>query len=263
MKVIRATLITALIPAALLGFLWPFFVPSQSLAHKASWFFLVSTTLVALLLVLLVATDDLGSKNVAFLGILSALIAALRPLGFGAIGIEPMWFALILAARVMGPTFGFLLGALSMFLSALLTGGIGPWLGYQVFAAALIGFGVCVIPAKIRGAKELILLAIYGVVAAELFGLLMDLQFWPWSLGADTELSFKAGAPLSENLTHFLSYHFLSALAWDIPRATITVALILIAGRPALNALRRARHKAAFVTEIEFAELANVRLNHR
>lgn len=233
------------------------------MADWASWFFLASSTVTILLLVSLVASDDLGSKNVAFLGILSALVAALRPLGIGAIGIEPMWFALILAARVMGPTFGFLLGALSMLLSALLTGGIGPWLGYQVFAAAIIGFGVGVVPKKVRGKLEISLLALYGVIAAEVFGIMMDLQFWPWALGSSTELSYLAGAPISENLNRFFSYHFLSALAWDIPRAVITMVLIVLAGKPALNALRRARHRAAFVTEIEFKELANVGRNHR
>jgi energy-coupling factor transport system substrate-specific component len=91
----------------------------------------------------------------------------------------------------------------------------------------------------------------------------MDLQFWPWALGSSTELSYLAGAPLSENLDRFFSYHFLSALAWDVPRAVITVLLIALAGKPALNALRRARHRAAFVTEIEFRELANVGRNHR
>ena len=263
MRLLRPALIGLSIPTALLGFLWPFFVGSTSLAHKASWFFLASTAISVALIVVLITNDDLGSKNVAFLGILSALIAALRPLGIGAIGIEPMWFALILASRVMGPTFGFLLGALSMLLSALLTGGIGPWLSYQVFAAALIGFGVGIIPTRVRGKLEIALLAIYGAIAAEFFGIAMDLQFWPWSLGAGTELSFKAGAPFAENLSHFFSYHFLSALAWDIPRATITVALVLIAGKSALNALRRARHRAAFLTEVEFKELTDVRFNHR
>jgi energy-coupling factor transport system substrate-specific component len=263
MKSLRVALISLLVPSTLIGFLWPFFVSSQAAANKAEWFFLLSTTISIALIISLVATDDLGSKNVAFLGILSALVAALRPLGIGAIGIEPMWFALILAARVMGPTFGFLLGALSMSLSALLTGGIGPWLGYQVFAAAIIGCGVGVIPRNVRGKLELALLALYGAVAAELFGILMDLQFWPWALGSGTELSYLAGAPIAENLSRFFSYHFVSALAWDIPRAIITVTLILLAGRPALNALRRARHKAAFLTHVEFQELANVRLNHR
>lgn len=263
MKHLRTSAVALLFPITLLGFIWPFLVSSKEIADWASWFFLASSTVTILLLVSLVASDDLGSKNVAFLGILSALVAALRPLGIGAIGIEPMWFALILSARVMGPTFGFLLGALSMLLSALLTGGIGPWLGYQVFAAAIIGFGVGVVPKKVRGKLEISLLALYGVIAAEVFGIMMDLQFWPWALGSSTELSYLAGAPISENLNRFFSYHFLSALAWDIPRAVITMVLIVLAGKPALNALRRARHRAAFVTEIEFKELANVGRNHR
>jgi energy-coupling factor transport system substrate-specific component len=262
-KLLRVSALAFLFPATLLGFIWPFLVSSSEFADWASWFFVASSTFTALLLISLIASDDLGSKNVAFLGILSALVAALRPLGIGAIGIEPMWFALILAARVMGPIFGFLLGALSMLLSALLTGGIGPWLGYQVFAAAIIGFGVGLLPKNVRGKSEIALLALYGVIAAEIFGILMDLQFWPWALGSETELSYVAGAPLTENLDRFFSYHFLSALAWDIPRAAITVALIALAGKPALNALRRARHRAAFVSEIEFKSLANVRSDHR
>jgi energy-coupling factor transport system substrate-specific component len=248
---------------AVMGFTWPFLVPTQQLADKASWFFLATAPIIVGLIVMLVSSDDLGSKNVAFLGILSALIAALRPLGIGAIGIEPMWFALILAARVMGPTFGFLLGTFSMLLSALLTGGIGPWLSYQVFAAALIGFGVGVIPHRLSGKLEIAALACYGILAAEFFGIAMDLQFWPWSLGSGTELSYVAGAPVAENVSNFLTYHFISALAWDVPRATITAVLILFAGKSALNALRRARHRAAFATHTEFQELANVRLNHR
>jgi energy-coupling factor transport system substrate-specific component len=260
---LRAFAIALLAASSIAGFVWPFFVPSKSMADKAGWFFLLSTGLSVLMILLLVARDDLGSKNVAFLGILVALVSALRPLGIGAIGIEPMWFALILAARAMGPLFGFLLGALSMFLSALLTGGIGPWLSYQVFAAALIGSGVVLIPAKLRNRSEIFALALYGAVSAEIFGILMDLQFWPWSLGSGTELSYRAGAPISENIQNFASYHFLSSLAWDLPRATITVVLILIAGKSVLSALRRARSKAAFVSEDAFRQLADVRFNHR
>jgi energy-coupling factor transport system substrate-specific component len=263
MKLLSKFSLLFLIPLALMGFIWPFLVSTEDSADKAGWFFLAATSLAVALIVALIATDNLGSKNVAFLGILTALVAALRPLGVGAIGIEPMWFALILASRAMGPTFGFLLGALSMVLSALLTGGIGPWLGYQVFAAAIIGTGVALIPARMRGWREIALLALYGAIASEFFGIAMDLQFWPWALGYGTEISYQPGAALSTNLGNFFTYHFLSALAWDIPRATITVILISIAGIPVLTALRRARHQASFITPAEFAVLANVRRNHR
>jgi energy-coupling factor transport system substrate-specific component len=255
MMMFRRTLISLLISLAALGFFWPFFVPTNEMADKASWFFLAATPLILLLVIVLVTQEELGSKKIALLGILTALIAALRPLGIGAIGIEPMWFALIIAARAMGPTFGFLLGTLSMALSALLTGGIGPWLSYQIFAAALIGWGTIFIPAKLRGAKEVIALVFYGIIAAGFFGIAMDLQFWPWTLGPGTELSYLPGGALAENLDRFFTYHFVSALAWDIPRAVLTTILLSIAAKPMLTALRRSDEISRFVTEQEMREL--------
>lgn len=256
----RRSLLALLLIASALGFIWPFLVTSAELADKTSWFFLGSAPVILYFIFVLISQEELGSKNIAFLGVLTALIAALRPLGIGAIGIEPMWFALILASRAMGPSFGFLLGAMSMLLSALLTGGIGPWLSYQVFAAALIGWGVAVIPKRISGRIEIFVIALYGALASALFGIAMDLQFWPWALGSETELSYRAGAPLVENLQNFFTYHFLSSLAWDIPRALFTFALISITGAPILAALRRARIRAAFISQTEFREL---RLNER
>jgi energy-coupling factor transport system substrate-specific component len=253
--IIRRLILSVLIALSAIGFIWPFLVSSHSLAHKASWFFLAVAPVALYFITVLVGQENLGSKNIAFLGVLTALIASLRPLGIGAIGIEPMWFALILASRAMGPSFGFLLGGLSMLLSALLTGGIGPWLSYQVCAAAIIGWGIIVIPQRLRGSLEIVALAIYGVISAEFFGIAMDLQFWPWALGSGTELSYRAGAAISENVGNFFHYHFLSSMAWDLPRAIITVSLIVAAGKPVLSALRRARQKAAFVTEIELREV--------
>jgi energy-coupling factor transport system substrate-specific component len=245
-----ALLLTSAISA--LGFIWPFLV-NEKQGHP-QWIFLMATPCALLLLMISVSSDELDSKSIALLAVLTALIAALRPMGTGAVGIEPMWFVLILSARVFGPSFGFMLGTLSMFLSAILTGGMGPWVAYQSFAAGWIGLGVALIPRKVRGRRELLLLAIYGIFAAEFFGIAMDLQFWPWALGADTQLSYQAGAPLGENLSRFFSYHFLSAMAWDIPRAIFTASLIAIAGRPILHTLRRAHTRAAFLTPIEFSE---------
>ena len=235
-----------------IGFLWPFFI-SEKQGHP-QWIFLLATPFALLLLLISVSNKSLDSKSVALLAVLSALIAALRPMGTGAVGIEPMWFVLILAARVFGASFGFLLGTISMFLSAILTGGLGPWVAYQSFAAGWIGLGVALIPKKVKGKIEIAALACYGIIAAEFFGIAMDLQFWPWTLGADTQLSYRAGAPLGENFSHFISYHFLSSMAWDIPRAVFTASLILLTAKPVLHTLRRAHTRAAFMTPIEFIE---------
>jgi energy-coupling factor transport system substrate-specific component len=185
---------------------------------------------------------------------LSALIAALRPLGAGAVGIEPMWFILILSARVFGPSFGFLLGMISMFVSALLTGGIGPWLGYQVFAAAWIGLLAGSLPKNLRGGREIIMLIFYAIFASAAFGILMDLQFWPWALGSSTQLSYLPNGDISENVSRFITFHFATSMAWDIPRAIFTSILIAFAGKAVLSALRRTRTRAAFLQPIIFNE---------
>ena len=237
---------------SLLGFLWPFFVTSNSSAPQ--WIFLACAPIALLLFFAKVSNGDLDPKSVALLALLSALIAAVRPLGTGAVGIEPMWFILILSARIVGPAFGFLLGALSMVLSAFITGGIGPWLAYQSFAAAWIGLGVALIPPKLRGRSEIFALIVYGIFAAQFFGIAMDLQFWPWYLGVDSQLSYIPGGALTDNIDRFFTYHFLSALAWDIPRAIFTSVLLAIAGKSVLGALRRAHTRARFMTPIEFRD---------
>ena len=244
-------LVASLFSAA--GFLWPFFYVGENLP-QTQLFFWIAVAFSAVVVVLQVSSQQLDAKSIALLGVLSALIAALRPLGAGAVGIEPMWFILILSARVFGPSFGFLLGMISMFVSALLTGGIGPWLGYQVFAAAWIGLMAGFLPKATRGNREIVMLIVYAIFAAQVFGILMDLQFWPWALGGDTQLSYQAGAAISENLQRFIAFHFISSMAWDIPRAVLTSVLIVITGPAVLSALRRTQLKASFLTPVQFIE---------
>jgi len=244
--------LASLISAA--GFLWPFFYNGQSLP-RTQLFFWAALSVAFFLVIIQISNSALDAKSVALLGVLSSLIAALRPLGAGAVGIEPMWFILILSARVFGPSFGFILGLTSMFVSALLTGGVGPWLGYQVFAAAWIGMAAGMLPGKkLRGRRELFLLIAFGIIASELFGILMDLQFWPWALGADTQLSYLANGAIVDNLSRFITFHFATAMAWDIPRAVFTTLLLVFSGKAVLSALRRTKTRAAFLEEIEFNE---------
>jgi len=237
---------------ALAGFLWPFFY-----VGNLHWIFVIAIAASAFLLISEVGIGSIDAKSIALLGVMSAFITLLRPLGAGAAGLEPIWFALIIAARVFGPSWGFLLGITSMTTSALLTGGVGPWLAYQVFAAGWIGLLAGSLPQKfagklIRGATEKFLLIIVGIFAAFAFGILMDLQFWPWVLGSNTQLSYIPGGALSENVSRFITFHFASSMAWDIPRAILTSTLIAVTATPFLSALRRTYFKAAFLTPIEF-----------
>ena len=132
-----------------------------------------------------------------------------------------------------------------MFSSALVTAGVGPWLPFQMLAAGWVGLGAGLLPPR-RGRLELVMLAAYGAVAAVAYGFVMNLWFWPFVTGTDGALSFVPGAPVSENLQHWLVFSLATGLGFDLPRAVLTAVLVLVAGRPVLTALRRATRRAAF-----------------
>lgn len=237
--------------AGLVMFCWPLFVktPPGTVAHGSDAplvFALVLPLLVAIVLASF-AEGGIDSKALAMLGVLSAVNAALRPLGAGVAGIETVFFLLVLAGRVFGPGFGFVLGCTSLFASGLLTAGVGPWLPFQMVASAWIGLGAGLLPRGVRGRQEIAMLAAYGIVAAYGFGVLMNLWSWPYTIGAGTDLSFVPGAPLLANLHRFVIFSATtSALGWDTGRAVTNSIAIVVLGPAVLATLRRAARRASF-----------------
>jgi energy-coupling factor transport system substrate-specific component len=233
------------------AFGWPLLADSASgLAHSrdAPWLFAALLPLLLAVVVATIADSGVDAKAVAMLGVLAAAGAALRPLGAGTAGLEPMFFLIVLSGRVLGPGFGFVLGALSMFAGALLTGGAGPWLPFQMLTMGWVAMGAGLLPGaeRLRGRRELLMLALYGAVSALLYGLVMNLQGWPYIAGLGSGVSFVPGDPLPENLTRFVTYVLATSLGWDVPRATLTMVLIATLGSTVLRALRRATRRASF-----------------
>ena len=237
------------------SFMWPFFAPSDSfvVAHSTDAPLIFAVIIPLLLLLVLAQLSDGGmdAKSIALLGVLAAVIAALRPLGAGLGGIEPIWVVLILAGRALGPGFGFVLGSLSLFVSALFTGGVGPWLPFQMLAAAWVGLGAGLLP-KASGKRELALLSVYAAFATIAFGFVLNLWFWPFSLNLPEQIAFTPGADVATNVVAWMRFNLATSLGFDLPRAILTVALIWIAGKPILFLLRRASRKAAFGAPITF-----------
>ena len=222
---------------ALSGFLWPFF-------FSGDWYGYLLGPLAVVLIAFEFHRRRFDARVIALLAVLSATMAALRPLGAGLAGIEPMWFILIIGGAIFGSSFGFLLGICGIVASAFITSGVGPWLAYQALAAGWIGALAGLIGYRFR-----ILSAILG---AMLFGLLMDLQFWPLALGSQTQLSYSPEIGLGENVHRFLVYHFTTSMAWDIPRAILTATLVATLGKPLSVALQRAKKQMRF-SELEKA----------
>ena len=243
--------------AGLMMFVWPLLTevgpsPSQH-GTDAPFIFVVILPVLVMVVLAELSEGGLDSKALAVLGVLSAVNAAIRPtLGAGTAGIESVFFLLVLAGRVFGPGFGFLLGCTSLFASALLTAGVGPWLPFQMMCSAWIGLGAGLLPKRVRGKSEILMLVVYGVLVAYLFGFLMNLWFWPFITDAevpyhDGSISYVAGAPVLDNLHRFAVFTLLTSTGgWDTGRAiTNTVAIVLL-GPAVLATLRRTAHRASF-----------------
>jgi energy-coupling factor transport system substrate-specific component len=245
----------------LVAFGWPLMIhqhAGQNTAHSgdAPFIFLALIPLLLAIVMTELSEGSIDAKAVALLGILAACFAALRVPSPGINGFEPEWFLLVLAARVFGRGFGFVLGATAFFASALITGGVGPWLPFQMLAAAWVGFGAGCLP-PLRGWPERLMLAGYGVLSALVYGLLTNFWFWPFvggSGGSATTYGFEPGLGTLANLHRFFLFDVTTSLGFDLTRAMTCAAMILVLGRPVLAALRRASRRAVFEPQVTFAD---------
>jgi energy-coupling factor transport system substrate-specific component len=244
--------------ATLLGgvaFFYPFFVPRQGnpaeafAAHSADapFTFLVLLLLCLVVIIANLETRQMDSKIVAVLGILVAINAALRLIP-GPAGFTAMLFLPILCGYAYGPDFGFLLGVLSLLVSAVVTGGLGPWLPYQMFSAGWMGMASAwLAPLRRFGRAELLLLAIWGAVLGLLFGAIMNLWFWPYLVDVGQSAGrWQPGSGLWSTLARYGTFYVTTSLWWDLGRSAGNFLLILLFGAPILRLLRRFQRRFSF-----------------
>ncbi|MGZ4500003.1 MAG: ECF transporter S component [Nocardioidaceae bacterium] len=245
----------AVFVVGVVAFGWPFLVdPGAALdgSHSgdAPMVFVVMLPLLAAVVLAELTSGGLDAKAVAMLGMLAAVGGALRALGPGTAGLEPSFAVIILGGRVFGRGFGFVLGAVTLFAGALITGGVGPWLPFQMIAAGWVGFFAgCLPPA--RGRTEVGLVAGYGFVVGLVYGLVMNLWFWPFA-SYGPEVSYVPGASFALNLHHYLVFYLTTSLPWDLGRSVLSAMVVLLAGSALLRALRRAARRAAFTAPVVF-----------
>ncbi|MCA9941245.1 MAG: ECF transporter S component [Anaerolineales bacterium] len=238
----------------LVAFTYPFFLNAAQLQQfagqqqAAPLLTMILITMCLLILLLEMQGQAVSAKVVAALGVLVAVTAVLRFLEVaipGPGGFSPIFAPIILAGFVFGPRFGFLMGALTLLVSALLTGGVGPWLPYQMFAAGWVGLTAGWLP-QLR--RPLPLLALFGFAWGLLFGLLMNLTFWPFAVGM-AGAGWEPGLGVVDGMGRYLAFYAGTSLLWDLVRAGGNVALLLILGMPAIHALARFRDRFQFVRD--------------
>jgi energy-coupling factor transport system substrate-specific component len=251
-------LLISLIGAA--SFLYPFFLPALAgvgarTARGGIEVPLVFTALgLACLLVMLLEVqgragigDRGASKLVALLGMLVAVDATLR-LVPSLLGASPIFLLIVLVGFAYGAEIGFLMGALTLFVSAIITGGLGPWLPYQMLGAGWVGMTAGWLPrvGESGGRRELMLLAVFGGAWGFLYGAILNLMEWPFAAPGLSEragLYWVPGMGFGETVATYLRFYATSSLAYDAFRAGANVVLVLALGRPLLRLLDRYRDR--------------------
>jgi len=237
----------------LAAFLWPLLHPSLLSSHSgdAPWIFVSLLPLAMAVLFAELSDGVLDAKAVAVLGILAGVDAALRPLSGGGTGFTLVYLLIVCGGRVFGRGFGFCLGSLALFASALLTAGVGPWLPFQMIGAGWVGLGAGCLP-RWRGRREIVLLASYAGVAALLYGALLNLSFWPFARYYPHQIAFLPDASVATNLLHWWRFDLTTSLGFDVPAAAGNVVLVLLLARPVLTSLRRVARRVAFDAPVTF-----------
>ncbi|HIC89310.1 MAG TPA: ECF transporter S component [Anaerolineae bacterium] len=243
----------------LVAFLSPFLTGSPGDASTAGGFAPIAHVgdaplLLVVLVVICLGTvlanmmaGSMDAKVVAILGVLVAVSAVLRFLP-GPGGFSGIFFLPILAGYVYGASFGFLLGSLSLLVSALLGGGVGPWLPYQMFAAGWMGLLAAALPDLRRHRwLEVVSLTVWSFALGLLFGAIMNLWFWPFVFRpASAEMYWQPGQGIGEAARRYLAFYLVTSLSWDLWRAAGNALLMALLARPVLQALRRFQERFRF-----------------
>ncbi len=240
----------------LLAFLYPFLLPgleqvTEDDAANAAAAPLLFAGLVVLILVVTLgalAEDSAGvraSRTIALLGVLVAIDATLRLVPSMA-GASPIFLLIMLVGAVFGPAMGFQMGALTLLISAFITGGIGPWLPFQMMTSAWVGMSAGWLPRHASMRRRVLDLAVFGAVWGLLFGAIMNLWFWPFTapgVNADSSLYWYPGLSATETLARYARFYVVTSLPFDAFRAVGNALLVLLLGAPIMTLLERYRRQ--------------------
>src|SRR5215217_3534353 len=188
------------------------------------------------------------ARSLALLGALVAIDATLR-LVPSFLGASPIFALVVLVGYVFGPRFGFVMGTLTLLLSAAITAGVGPWLPFQMLCTGWVGLAAGWMPSWKTAQVEVAFAAVLGAVMGFAYGALMNLCSWPFAapgLSDDVGLYWAPSLSVAESVEHYAAFYVATSLVHDATRSVATALLILLAGGPVLRLLRRFHARATW-----------------
>ncbi len=254
-----------------LAFISPFLPASRAAAWDAAQgsgaMALVTTTaLVTLALTALLVEmhgQAMAAKMVATLGVLTAVASVLRFIEVAVPmpgGFSPIFAPVILAGYVFGGRFGFLMGTFTLLVSALITGGVGPWLPYQMFTTGWVGMTAGWLGRSMGSHRrvsgrhlgaEVAVLSGFGAWWGVLYGVIINLYFWPFTAGPTVPGG--PGVEWGQIVNRYAAFYLSTSLVWDLMRAFGNAALIAALGVPTIRSLTRFRRRFHFTVESPYA----------
>jgi energy-coupling factor transport system substrate-specific component len=136
--------------------------------------------------------------------------------------------------------------------SALATGGVGPWLPFQMLATGWVGAAAGLLQPSattVPSRRRLLTLALVGACAGFAFGILMDLWDWTTYYRGAPDFGWLAGLAPLPLLSRFGRFYLATSLVYDSFRAIGNAVLVLLLGAPVIAALLRFRSRFTVVIE--------------
>ncbi len=169
------------------------------------------------------------ARELIVISVLAALAVMGRTIFFMLPAFKPMMAIVIISGIAFGPEAGFLVGALSAFVSNFFFGQ-GPWTPWQMFALGLTGFLAGILIRKGILKKTRLSLSIYGFLTTFLiYGGLMNLA---------SVLMYTDKA----NIKMFLA-SFATGIPYDLVHSISTVFFLYFLSKPMIEKLDRIRIK--------------------
>jgi energy-coupling factor transport system substrate-specific component len=231
-------------------FLWPFTglgTPGAAAAAAVSLGCLLALFAVEMM------SRRLDTRGLAIIAAVAAVDSALRlALVNGIGGFSPIFVLVLFAGYAMGAEFGFLCGATALLVSALVTAGVGPWLPYEMIAVGWVGAAAGLAGTRRAGRspqrRDVVVLAVVGVLAGFAYGAVMDIWDWTFFRGA-ADFGYVPGLGAAATAARFGHFYLATSLVYDSFRAVGNALLVLLLGTPVLAALVRLRRRHSVVIE--------------
>ena len=242
--------LAAISAAGVALFLWPF---TGLGAPGAAAAVAVSLGCVVVLLAVEAMSRRLDTRGLAVIAAIAAIDSALRlALVSGIGGFSPIFLLILCAGYAMGAEFGFLCGATTLLVSALVTAGVGPWLPYEMIAAGGVGAAAGLAGAHRRGCapsrRDVVVLAMVGIVCGFAYGAVMDIWDWTFFRGA-AGIGYVAGLSVGATAARFAHFYLATSLVYDCFRAVGNAVLVALLATPVLGTLVRLRRRHTVVIE--------------